>query len=445
MMRAWVNRLAEAGRLLTVERAVDPRFELAAVTKRAQEAGNRPILFRNVKGTQLEVVTNLFADGERLRRLVPVEEGPFAAAYAGMLDAAEARVEPPTREAPAPEDLRQGQLLDLPLITYHERDAGPYFTAAIVLALDPDTGVPNLSFHRAMYVGPGELRLRLGDSHDLAGYQRRAEEAGRELPATLLIGVTPPVFFAAGTHLPPGVSEYALAAELAGQPVEVYPGACASLPVPATAEIVVEGRILPGERRPEGPFGEVLGYYVPEGLNHVMEVDGVSYRSDAIFHSLLCGSREDLALLEAVNAARVYRDLNRRLPGIVDVSCAPAFMNTTVQIRPQYAGHARDVMDVVFDSHADYNQLCCVVEEDVDLHDMNAVIHAFITRGRVDTRTRIMEGRKGFYRDTQDDFAGRVGLDATRPFGREDEFVVKEVPGLDAVRLEDYLTRGSDG
>ena len=442
-MREWVSRLAEAGELLTVDRAVDPRFELAAVTKRAQQAGNRPILFRNVQGTGIQVVSNLFADEERLRRRVPGGEGPFAAAYARMLDAAEARVEPPTRETPAPEDLRQGQLPDLPLITYHEYDAGPYFTSAIVLALDPDTGVPNLSFHRAMYAGPRELRLRLGDSHDLTDYQRRAEEAGQALPAALLIGVPPAVFLAAGTHLPPGVDEYALAAELSGRQVDVYPGAHSALSIPASTEVVIEGRILPGERRPEGPFGEVLGYYVPGAPNHVMEVENVSWRRDALFHSLLCGSREDLAPLEAINAARVYRDLSRRLPGIVNVSCAPAFMNTTVQIRPQYKEHARDVMQAVFDSHADYNQLCCVVEEDVDLSDMNAVIHAFITRGRVDARTLVVSDRAGFYRDTQDDFVGRVGLDATRPFGREDEFVVKEVPGLEDTRLEDYLTRGS--
>ncbi len=442
-MRAWVDRLARSGRLLTVEREVDPLFELAAVTKRAQEAGNRPLLFENVRGTKLRVATNMFADAQALRSVIDNSGEPFTAAYAKVLDAAEARVEPATIQVRAPGDLQSGPLTDLPLITYHERDAGPYFTAAIVLACDPDSGVPNLSFHRAMVVGPEELRLRLGDSHDLTDYQRRAEQAGQALPIALLIGVPPPVFFAAGTHLPAGINEYALAAELARAPVEVYPGSHSRLPIPVATEIVIEGRILPHERRPEGPFGEVLGYYVPQGLNHVMEIQSVNWRRDALFHSLLCGSREDLALLEAVNAARVYRDLARRLPGIIDVSCAPAFMNTTVQIRPQYEGHAREVMEVVFDSHADYNQLCCVVEEDVDLHDMNAVIHAFITRGRVDARTLVVTGRAGFYRDTQDDFVGRVGLDATRPFGREDEFVSKEVPGLDATRLEDYLTRGS--
>ena len=442
-MRAWVEKLAHDGQLLTIEREVDPRFELAAVTKRAQEAGNRPLVFENVRGTRLRVATNLFADANQLRSLVDDSDEPFAAAYAKVLDAAEARVAPPTAATGAPGDLQRGSLSDLPLITYHERDAAPYFTAAIVLARDPDTDVPNLSFHRAMVAGPDELRLRLGDSHDLTDYQRRAEESGQALPVALLIGVPPPVFFAAGTHLPAGVDEYALAAELARAPVDVYPGPVTHLPIPAATEVAIEGRILPEERRREGPFGEVLGYYVPEGLNHVMEIQSVTWRQDALFHSLLCGSREDLALLEAVNAARVYRDLARRLPGIIDVSCAPAFMNTTVQIRPQYEGHARDVMDVVFDSHADYNQLCCVVEEDVDLNDMNAVIHAFITRGRVDARTLVVTDRAGFYRDTQDDFVGRVGLDATRPFGREDEFVVKEVPGLDATRLEDYLTRGS--
>ena len=223
-MRDWVNRLAQSGELLTVKREVDPRFELAAVTKRAQEAGNRPLLFENVRGTGLRVATNLFADATRLRSVVGGADEPFAAAYAKVLDAAEARVEPAAAEVRAPGDLQQGRLTDLPLITYHERDAGPYFTAAIVLALDPDTGVPNLSFHRAMYVSPDELRLRLGDSHDLTDYQRRAEQAGQALPVALLIGVPPSVFFAAGTHLPAGINEYALAAELAGGPVEVYAG-----------------------------------------------------------------------------------------------------------------------------------------------------------------------------------------------------------------------------
>ena len=171
-MREWVQALAESGELLTVDREVDPRFELAAVTKRAQQAGNRPILFRNVKETRLEVVTNLFADEGRLRSLLPVKEGPFAAAYARMLDAAEARVEPPTREAPPPGNLQRGQLSDLPLITYHERDAGPYFTSAIALALDPDTGVPNLFF------SPRDVRRRAGTAL-AAGRQSRS----RRLPA----------------------------------------------------------------------------------------------------------------------------------------------------------------------------------------------------------------------------------------------------------------------
>ena len=94
-----------------------------------------------------------------------------------------------------------GTLSDLPAITYHGRDAGPYFTSAIYLAKEPDSGVPNLSFHRSMYVNDSELRVRLGGTHDLARYQAKAESRGQPLEAALLLSC-PPEIFLVGLRLP---------------------------------------------------------------------------------------------------------------------------------------------------------------------------------------------------------------------------------------------------
>jgi UbiD family decarboxylase len=247
------------------------------------------------------------------------------------------------------------------------------------------------------------------------------------------------MFMAASTSIPTDWSELALASRIAGEAIETYPAKTVDLEIPAAAQIVVEGRILAHERRREGPFGEFLGYYVPEEKNHVFEVTSVYWRKDAVFHSILCGSSEDLTLLETVTAAKMYRHLNNVLPGIIDVSCSPAFMNTTIKIRQQHEGHARQVILAAFGADLDYNKAVFVVDEDVDISDMNEVMWAFLTRGRVDKRTLVVDDVPGFYRDPQKDHWGRLGIDATMPFGREAEFERKSVPGERDVNLEDYF------
>ncbi len=439
-MHNYLSRLAAAGDLLVVDREVDPRYELAAVTKKAQESGDQALLFRKVKGSAFPVVTNLYNSRQRLCDLIKAPPDGFCKSWSALLEKSrECSVS--TTRVEAPEDLIAGKLSDLPLITYHEKDAGPYITSAIYLVKDPDTGVPNLSFHRSMYVSDNELRIRLGSSHDMAKYQLRAEEQGQALEAALLIGVSTELFLSACTTVPIDWNELAIAATLAGKPVETYRCKTIDLEVPVSAQIVVEGRIVPNERRKEGPFGEFLGYYVPEGENHVFEVTHVSWRRDAVFHSLLCGSAEDLSVLEAVTAAKTYKHLvNAGLPGIIDVSCSPAFMNTTIKIEQQFEGHAKQVLLTAFGAGMDYNRACFVVDQDIDITDMNEVIWAYLTRGRVDTRVMVIDDVPGFYRDPHKDFWGRIGIDATMPLNRTAEFERKSVPGVGDIDLNDYLS-----
>ncbi len=437
-MREHLEALDGQRELLKVEREVEPRFELAGVTLKAQQDPERALLFERVRGSKLPVATNVYSSRRRICAMIGAPDGHFCRRWNQLLDKVSARTEPATRKVAEPPGLIGGKLSDLPLITYHGKDRGPYFTSAIYLAKDPDSGVPNLSFHRSMFVSDRELRVRLGSSHDLAKYQKRAEETGRALEAALLLSVTPELFLAACASLPIEWDELALAAELAGAPIDAHPGRRIDLDIPVGAHIVVEGRFLPGERRAEGPFGEVLGYYVPEGKNHVFEVLDAYWHEDAVFHSILCGSREDLTILQLVTAARTYRHLSSVLPGIVDVSCAPAFMNTTIKIRQQYEGHARQVLLAAFGAHLDYNKVCIVVDDDVNLDDMNEVMWAFVTRGRADRRVIVIDDVPGFYRDPNRDHWGRLGIDATMPFERRAEFERKAIPGYEQIDLADY-------
>ncbi len=438
-MRNYINKLKADGELQTVDVEVDPEYELAAVTRKAQLHSDDAVLFKQVKGTAFPVVTNLFSSRRRLCELIQAKDGNFCPAWNAILDKTASMSIDCIRKTNTPTDLVSGKIGDLPLISYHEKDAAPYFTSAIYLAKDPDTEVPNLSFHRSMYISDEELRIRLGTTHDLAKYQLKAERRNEALEAALLIGVSPALFMAASTSIPSDWSELALAASITGEAIETYPARTIDLDIPMAAEIVVEGKILPNERRPEGPFGEFLGYYVPEANNHVFEVTSVYWRKHAVCHSILCGSSEDLTLLETVTAAKMYRHLSNVLPGIIDVSCSPVLMNTVIKIQQQYEGHARQAILAAFGADLDYNKAVFVVDDDVDITNMNEVIWAFLTRGRADKRTIVIDDIAGFYRDPNRDHWGRLGIDATVPFGREAEFDRKSIPGENDIDLDDYF------
>ncbi|SAK79734.1 UbiD family decarboxylase [Caballeronia ptereochthonis] len=438
-MRHYLSRLRARGDLLTVTREVDPRFEAAAVARRLQRENTKPVLFENVRGSRLPVLLNLYSDHDRLREIIRCAPDETFCARLDREISLASTLESAFEHIPMPSDWVTGTLSDLPILTYHERDGAPYITSGIFLAKDPDSGVPNLSFHRSMVISDSELRIRLGSSHDLAQYQLRAEARGEPLEAAILIGAAPELFMSACVSLPPDGDELALAAAMRGGPLAMRRALTLDLDIPVAAEIVIEGRILPNERRPEGPFGEFMGYYVEVGDNHVFEVTHVGWREGAVFHGLICGSDEDLRPLEAATAARIYKAVSAQVRGVLDVTCKPTVMNTIIKIDKQYDGHAQHALLAALGSHLDYNKLCIVVDKDVDIYDMNEVIWAFLTRGRADTRTMVIPDVPGFYRDPHKDHWGRLAIDATKPWGREAEFERKSIPGVDTLALDDYL------
>jgi len=420
-----------------VEREVDPRFELAAVTHALQRRSDRPILFRRVKGSALPVVTNLYGSRRRVAGLIGAEGMQYCRRFLERLKAGASMRGKHLRVVES-RDLVSGKLSDLPVPTYFEKDAGPYLTGAIFLAKDPETGTANLSFHRALVISNDEMRVNLGETHDLARYQTMAEARGEPIEVAALIGTSPEVFFAAGAQLPYEEDELFAAACLAGRPLDVRPCRHIGLHVPSSAEIVIEGSILPNVRRPEGPYGEFMGYYASRGDCHVFQVNGVSWREQALFHSILSASSEEVETLELALATKIYRHLTSVMPGIVDVSCIGSVAHTVVQIRQQYEGHARQAALMAFGADPRWTKVCTVVDEDVDIHDLADVAWASTVRVAPERDVMVIPGVPGLRRDPAQKHWGRLAIMATVPFGREKEFERKRIPGAESIRLADY-------
>ncbi len=435
-MRNYIETLLAAGAVLITEKPVDPKHQLAAITQKVQQTSNKPILFKNVLGASAPVITNLYGSRERIATILGIKPDEFCRKWTELTSLGSGFEGPLKRSVPAPDGLIECQMSDLPLITYCERDAGPYFTSALFVAKEPETGIPNLSFHRSMYVNDQEMRARLAPKHHLTLYHEKAEAAGQHLEAAMLIGTPPAVFMAAAAPVPYDVDELEVAAMLSGRTLDMRPCNHIDLEVPAETEIVIEGRFLPNKRRPEGPFGEFMGYYVPVGDNAVFEVLGVTVRPDYIFHSILSGSSEEVLSLELSIAANIYQRVSAVLPGILDVTCLPFVLQSVVKIKQQYEGHGRQVLLSVFGNEPTWGKFCTVVDEDVDIYDLDDVMWAVLTRSRPDKDVMIIPETPSFYRDPDHDHWARLGIDATAPYDRRHEFERKRVPGVDSVDLD---------
>lgn len=437
MFRQEVERWRQQGEVIDIRTPVEPRFEAAAIVAEVQAASNKVVVFHDVRGGSMPVVANLYGSRDRLRAMIGAAGGSgLSVPYTRHIERSLAPAEP-FLSWPADTGARcPCKLSDLPVLTYHEEDAGAYITTGIIVVKDPASGVHNLSFHRALVVSDTELRISIGPRHDLGGIQRRAEERGEAVEAAFLVGVSPGLFLAACTSLPTQADELALAASIDGAPVAMRKSPRYGLHIPVAADIVIEGRILPHERRSEAPFGEWMGYYVEQKQSHVFEVAQVDCVPEPLFHGLVCGSNEDLRPLELATAARIYQRLAQQFEGVLDVVCFPTMLCTVVQVRQAYEGHARQVLLAAVTAHFLYSKVCIVVDEDVDVYDLGDVMWAYATRARPDERTQVLGNLPGFYRDPHKDHWGRLALDATIPWGRQEEFRRKRIPGRERVDLQ---------
>ena len=383
-------------------------------------------------------MTNIFGSRPRLTNMLGGDKS-FCKRWTELMATP---VIPPVDCRRTERSARRSGCRDLPPVTYFELDAGPYLTAGVYLANEPDTGVPNLSFHRAQIIGDSELRIRLGGPHDLTRYQAKAEARGEALEVAIMLGPPPELVLAAAAPIAYDESELEVAGRLAG-------AADTDAAVPHRSAVGA-GRNRNRHRGPHPaecaparrPVRRIPRLLCPVGDNHVFEISAVIARRDAIYHALVCGSPEDLRLLELSVATRVYQALlAAKQRGIIDVACVPNVLSTVVQIEQLYEGHARQVMLTAMGANHDYSKSVLVVDEDVDINDFDDVWWAYLTRGRADTRAMVVPDVPGFYRDPKKDFFGRLGIDATVPFGRKEEFLRKRIPGADSVDLGRYLSR----
>jgi 2,5-furandicarboxylate decarboxylase 1 len=440
-LRDWLDHLAARERLAVIKPGVGLRFELAAIAKRLD--GVRATLFPRPGGHSIPVVCGLVSDRGWMAEAMGVEPGELLARFQ---DAARHPI--PWREtasAPAQEIVHRDIDLErlLPLPTHNEHDSGPYVTAGLMITRNPRTGRQNVSIHRCQLSGPNRFGVLLLPRHAHMFFEM-AEAGGRPLEAAIAVGVDPLALLASQAIAPIDVDELEIAGALHRRPLSVVKCLTSDLRVPADAEIVIEGRFLPGVREAEGPFGEFPQYYGERAERHVMEVIAVTHRKDAIFHTVVGGGLEHLLLGAIPREATLLEHLQRSFPNVRGVHLArggACRYHLRVQIKKRQEGEAKNVMLGAFAGHYDVKQVI-VVDEDVDIHNSDEVEWAVATRFQADRDLVVVPESQGSKLDpsTRDGLGAKMGLDATKPLAADEmKFKRIRVPGEESIDVEAAL------
>lgn len=443
-LREWLDKVDKMGELRHIKGA-HWDVEMGALTHLVHEnLGHRApaLLFDEVPGYP-EGYRTLYGQLSSLKRIaltlgLPMKyrsKGEIVKAYINKMNNL-APVRPvEVSKGRVQENIQKGKkinVLSFPVPRHHELDRARYIaTASCVITKDPDEGWYNLGTYRCQVFDGKTIGLQITEGKHGRIHLDKYFERGEAMKVAILVGQDPLLYLLSSSRIPHGVCEYDIAGAIRGEPVEVIRGEYTDFPIPASAEIVIEGEVVPGRLKEEGPFGEWMGYYCSKPKSrHYVNVKCVMHRNNPI---LCCAPQhkpiDETALMKSVFvSAEVWRDLKAvGIPEIIGVwnhEGAMGIRFLVVSIKQRYPGHARQVLHVASSSQAAaYNgKFVVVVDDDIDPSDINQVMWALTTRfdpvEDIDIIKKAWSSGRDPLATDGSNFNNRILVDACIPYNR---------------------------
>ncbi|MHB1334194.1 MAG: 4-hydroxy-3-polyprenylbenzoate decarboxylase [Sulfuriferula sp.] len=454
-LRDFMAQLEKIGELKRIGATVSPHLEMTEICDRVLKAEGPAILFEHPAGHTMPVLGNLFGTPRRVA-LGMGEDSVDALREVGKLLAFLKEPEPPkglkdawdklpvfkqvlnmapkeVSSAPCQDIVWEGADVDLsklPIQTCWPGDAGPLITWGLTVTRGPHKKRQNLGIYRQQVIAPNKVIMRWlahrGGALDFREFQ--LANPGKPFPVAVALGADPATILGAVTPVPDSLSEYQFAGLLRGAKTEVVKCLGSDLQVPASAEIVLEGVIHPGEMAQEGPFGDHTGYYNEVDSFPVFTIERITMRRDPIYHSTYTGKPPDEPAVLGVALNEVFVPLlQKQFSEIVDFYLPPegcSYRLAVVSIRKSYPGHAKRVMFGVwsFLRQFMYTKFIVVVDDDINIRDWKEVIWAITTRMDPVRDTLLVENTPIDYLDFASPVSGlggKMGMDATNKWPGE--------------------------
>ena len=454
-LRDFIKLLEKEGELKRISTEVDPYLEVTEISDRVLRTGGPALLFENPKGSSVPLLVNLFGNSRRIA-LAMGQEDIDGLRDVGKLLAFLKEPTPPSgwkdvwqklpsykqvlnvspnvkKSAECQDVVIEAGDVDLsmfPLQTCWPGDVAPLVTWPLVITRGPQKERQNLGIYRMQPIARNKLIMRWlshrGGALDFKDWQKKYPR--KAFPVSVAIGADPATILATVTPVPDTLSEYAFAGLLRGSKTDVVKSLTNDLQVPASAEIVLEGVIEPGEFADEGPYGDHTGYYNEIEQFPVFTIKRITHRKDPIYHSTYTGRPPDEPAMLGMALNEVFVPLlQKQFPEIVDFYLPPegcSYRMAVVSIKKQYPGHAKRIMMGIwsFLRQFMYTKFVVVVDDDINIRQWKDVIWAITTRMDPVRDTVLMANTPIDYLDFASPVSGmgsKMGFDATNKWEAE--------------------------
>lgn len=447
-LRDWIQQVEALGELTRVD-GVDPQLELGGLVDLYQwDMDNPALLFDHIKGHQpgYRVLANVFTSMRRvslsLNMPMVSRRHDFVQAWRERLKALKLIPAELVKDGPILDNQQTGDQINItqfPAPLWHTADGGRYLgTGDIVITRDPDTGWINCGTYRVQVHDPKTAGIMISPGKHGRFIRDKYWSRGQACPVAVSMGHDPLLLLMDGLEIDHGTNEYDVAGGIRGEPVQLLAAPYTGLPVPASAEIVLEGDIPPETLHEEGPFGEWTGYYAGGQRDMpIIRVRSVLYRDRPIVLGCLPGKppNDNTYFRSPLRAAMMWEELERAgVPGIVGVWSHEAgggrLMNV-VAIEQRYPGHAKQVGMALASCQAGVYacRLVVVVDSDIDPTDTNEVLWALSTRADMIDDVDVIKNCRStsldpmaYSHDGQYYYNNRMIIDACRPYHRPSTF-----------------------
>jgi UbiD family decarboxylase len=329
---------------------------------------------------------------------------------------------------------RNVDLFTIPFLTHFEKDAGAYATSGVVHARDADNKIENISVHRLQVLDKKHLAIRLVPRH-LYKLWRIAKEAKKDLDVAVSIGVHPAVLLAASSPVPFGVSEFDVANNLLSGDLRLTECEKVDALAPSDSEMVLECKISTNHEVEEGPFVDVTGTYDVTRKQPVAEVLGIMHRNDCVYHGLLPSGAEHRILMGLPHEVMIWEAVSKVLPKVYAVNLTKGgcgWLHAVISVEKQLDGDGKNALLAALAAHPSLKH-AVVVDSDINVYDASDVEWAIATRFQADEDLLLIKNARGSTLDSSADqetgMTTKVGVDATRPFGKpKEKFEKAKIP-----------------
>ncbi|MCD6561488.1 MAG: menaquinone biosynthesis decarboxylase [Deltaproteobacteria bacterium] len=400
-LQDFIKELEAQGELRRIKEPVSPVLEITEITDRVCKRYGPALLFENVSGYDMPVLTNAFGSLKRMSMALEIES--FDSVSKEVLSFLE--MEAPNtifkklkmipklkrlsssfprivKRAPCHKLVFKGDEVDitrLPALHCWPMDGGRFITLPLVFTRHPETGIRNVGMYRIQVFDRNTAGMHWHTHKGGAHHYRVAERLGKSLELAVAIGPDPAMTYAATAPLPEDMDEVVFAGFLREEPVELVKCLTVNLEIPASSQIVLEGFVDPGERKTEGPFGDHTGYYSLADEYPVFHVTCMTLRKGAVYPATIVGMppQEDCYMAKATE--RLFLPLIKKtLPEIIDMNLPMegVFHNLAfISIDKRYPGHARKVAHALWGlGQMMFSKIICIFDKEVDVQNISHVL-----------------------------------------------------------------------